>query len=78
MPTLRAKIEEALGKTAGARITTAEMKLLIQLDAHRSNIRDLTGLEHAPNLARLLLRGNDISDISPLSGIDTTDAVASC
>ena len=66
---LRAKIEEALGKTAGARITTAEMKLLIELDAHRSNIRDLTGLEHAPNLVRLLLRGNDISDISPLSGL---------
>ncbi len=65
-PKLRAKIENALGKTSGETITTADMVTLTRLDAEESNITDLTGLEHATNLTILRLNNNDISDISSL------------
>ena len=65
---LRAKIEEALGKTSGATITTTEMADLTELDVRQSNISDLTGLEHATNLTELQLYHNTVSNLSPLSG----------
>ena len=65
---LRAKIEEALGKTSGATITTVEMADLTELDVRQSNISDLTGLEHATNLTELQLYHNTVSNLSPLSG----------
>ena len=66
---LRAVIEGQLGKTSGDAITTSDMVTLTRLDARRSNISDLTGLEHAINLTQLLLGVNSISDISSLSGL---------
>ncbi len=76
---LQAAIEVALGKASGAAITEAEMKTLTRLDAPNANIRDLTGLEFAINLTRLNLgvvfvegqgiNSNEISDLSPLSGM---------
>ena len=70
---LRAKIEEALGKTSGARIMQAEMADLTELNAsiyhYRSTrkITDLSGLEHASNLTRLHLQMNAVTDLSPLT-----------
>ena len=66
-PNLRAKIESALGKASGDTITTADMLKLTKLEARRSNITDLTGLEHATNLTELNLWYNTISDISVVS-----------
>ena len=66
---LRARIERALGKTAGATITPAEMATLTKLTAQRANINDLTGLEHATNLTDLDLHYNSISDISAVAGL---------
>ena len=66
---LRAAVETALGKAPGETISVAEMAWLSELDAWRSNIVDLTGLEHAARLKSLKLRGNDIVDLSPLSGL---------
>ena len=67
---LRAAIAAALGKARGATITVAEMKALIRLEANERGISDLTGLEFATNLTRLILWGNySIADISPLAGL---------
>ena len=65
-PNLRAEIEKDLSKASGAPITTEDMKRLYQLIAPKTNIRNLTGLEHATNLIRLELGNNFISDLSPL------------
>ena len=64
---LRVVIAEQLGKASGAIITTADMANLTSLEAHQG-VRDLTGLESATNLTRLLINGN-ISDLSPLAGL---------
>ena len=77
---LRAAIENALGKAAGAPITADEIATLTQLEARNTNISDLTGLEHAHNLERLdfsgdwvsgtgLANSNEISNVSLLSGL---------
>ncbi len=78
---LRAVIEDNLGKTRGAPITTAEMASLSlrRLEAPNKNISDLTGLEFAINLRwlnlgtesvdNILVNSNSISDISPLAGL---------
>ena len=78
---LRAAIEQQLGKSPGAPITTAEMGSLTELRASNANITQLTGLESAVNLKRLylgveyvavegrLINNNSISDLSSLSGL---------
>ena len=66
-PNLRAAIEEALGKTKSATITSAEMSTLTRLSAKERDIQDLTGLEFATNLTALDLDNNKIVDISPLA-----------
>ena len=66
-PNLRAAIETALGKQAGAPIIKADMENLTNLQAKNAEIRVLTGLEHATNLTRLGLANNAISDLSALA-----------
>ena len=66
---LRAVIERALNKPAGATITNAEIATLTSLEGGRDNIRELTGLEFATNLTELHLRNNQLSDLSPLAGL---------
>ena len=68
-PNLRAVIEEALGKDAGATITVPEMTTLPHIFAFDAQIRDLTGLEFATNLDTLWLSDNVVSDIAPLAGL---------
>ena len=68
-PNLRAVVEHALGKAAGASITVADMATLTRLDAMNHKIGNLTGLEGATNLTFLQLRGNPITDIAPLVGL---------
>ncbi len=45
------------------------MKTLTQLTTHSANISNLTGLEYAINLKWLSLYDNNISDISPVTGL---------
>ncbi len=66
---LRAAIEEALGKTSGATITTDDMVSLKVLQANDRGISDLTGLESASRLRELHLNRNRITALSPLSGL---------
>ena len=66
---LHAVIEKTLGKAPGDTITTSDMATLTRLEARKSNISDLTGLEHAINLTSLDLTSNSISDISAVAGL---------
>ena len=78
---LRAVIADSLGKAPDAPITREEMVTLTLVDASNKGILSLSGLEHAANLRGLYLgearledgwgqvNSNDISDLSPLSGL---------
>ena len=68
-PNLRGVVERALGKAQGAPITDEEMATLTELNAERSNIGDLTGLEFATGLTTLELDTNQIVDIAPLASL---------
>ena len=72
---LRAAIEKTLGKAAGDIITTSDMAALTRLEARKSNISDLTGLEHAINLTLLDFWNNSISDISALAGLTNLETL---
>ena len=75
-PSLRAAIAEALHKAPGDAITRAEMQTLGELlgvggefgelEAQRTEITDLRGIEFAINLKTLYLWHNNITDISPV------------
>ena len=67
---LRAAISEALN---GAPITQASMRRLTTLDARDRQIVRLTGLEYATNLKGLSLVYNNISDLTPLTGLRLTE-----
>ena len=66
---LRAAVEEALGKPAGAPIRKYEMEWLKSLDARRRGVESLKGLQCATELEWLNLDNNQISDVSPLAGL---------
>ena len=68
-PNLRAAIENALGKDAGAIVTKAEMETLTTLRGDSANISNLSGIEAATHLTWLNLYNNELSDITPLSGL---------
>jgi len=67
---LRQAIADELGETgANIVITAEELAGLKRLDASKSGILDLTGLEGAASLMWLDLRRNMISDLMPLAGL---------
>ena len=73
-PALRTAVEQALGKEPGAPITAEDLSALtmltVQFQPIGEEIRDLTGLEQAANLAELELSFNAVADLSPLSGLE--------
>ena len=73
---LRAKIVEALDKPSGETPTAADMLTLTTLTATNANIRDLTGLQHAPNLKTVSLDNNNISDAALLAGLPQLTSLA--
>ena len=66
---LAAAVRKALDLGANARITDQAMQRLTRLDARKSQIKNLTGLEHATRLVELALFHNQIQDVSPLAGL---------
>lgn len=75
-PNLQAAIAEALGKSAGATITAAEIATLDHIEGSDRGIQDLTGLEFAINATSLSLERNQISDLSPLAGLEKLNNLA--
>ena len=75
-PNLRAAIAELLGKGPNTPISVEEMERLRELDVPNRGIQDLTGLQFATNLNKLILgrwwqkdNVNQISDLSPIAGL---------
>ena len=67
---LRQAVREKLAIPVDAPLTRAYLQQhLTGLDVRYKGIVDLTGLEHATDLQALVLIGNKIHDISPLSGL---------
>ena len=66
---LAAAVRKALGLGSNAAITKQKIQGLTELDARDSQIKNLTGLEHATQLTYLFLYNNQISDVSPLRGL---------
>ena len=66
---LAAAVRKALDLGANARITDQAMQRLTRLDARKSQIKNLTGLEHATRLVELALFHNQIQNVSPLAGL---------
>ena len=66
---LASAVRKALGLGSNAAITKQRIQGLTRLDARDSQIKNLTGLEHATQLTYLLLYNNQISDVSPLRGL---------
>ncbi|WP_169313504.1 leucine-rich repeat domain-containing protein [Spirochaeta africana] len=63
---LRAAIIAELELPETTELTREQLAELTSLRARSAGIRDLTGMEHAVNLAELDLRDNDIRSIEPL------------
>ena len=68
-PNLAKAVRNALGLGTNAPITQQWMQGLTELDARKSQIKNLTGLEHATRLRVLELRENQIRDIRPLTNL---------
>ncbi len=67
-PNLRAAVHKTLNQPSTASITVEDMLYLTELEATEGDIFDLAGL-HAPNLVKLNLSGNRISDVTPLANL---------
>ena len=65
-PNLAAAVRKALGLKANAPITQQAMRRLTRLETRESNIKNLTGLEHATQLQSLFLGRNQINNYVPL------------
>ena len=72
---LAAAVRKAAGLTPNARITDQAMQRLARLEARGSDIKNLTGLEHATHLTILLLSENQIRNINPLAGLTRLTSV---
>ena len=68
-PNLRTAIAEMLNKNPNAPITAEDMKRLTLLDVRNKDIRDLTGLQFATNLWRLVFDDNPVADLTPIVGL---------
>ncbi len=73
-PHLRAAVAEAIGADPD-RITVVALRRLTRLDAGNSEIENLEGLQHAPNLRLLDLWNNRISDLTPLTSFRNLKAL---
>ena len=65
-PALRQLVRETLELPNDVPLTKLELKLLKRLKQFTSDIRDITGLEHATYLEELTLTGSHVTDLAPL------------
>ena len=73
---LRAAVAAALGKEPDETITRADLAGLTKLEATASNVGNLTGLNHALNLATLHLGSGSVRDLAPLAGLAQLQVLA--
>ena len=70
-PALREAVRSTLDIPVHVPLTPVHLQSLGRLDVPGKGIANLTGLEHAIHCHALILEENEISDISPLSGLTT-------
>ena len=68
-PALEAAVREELN-ARGGHIPRGDLERLTELDASELGIESLEGIDSAPNLTNLNLRGNRIDDLRPLAGLE--------
>ena len=68
-PRLAAALRDTLSLDQNAPITQLSMQGITGLTIPNSEIKDLTGLEHATKLVRLSLWENQIKDVTPLANL---------
>ena len=73
---LAARVRSRLGLGPNANLTKQKVQKLTQLTANDAGIKNLTGLEHATQLRSLSLVGNQISDVSPLAGLENLQVLS--
>ena len=66
---LRAAVEEALDKPAGAMVGRRELSGLGELVRKSAGVADLTGIEWATGLRTLRVHDNEIRNVAPLAGL---------
>ena len=66
-------VRKALGLGSNAAISKQRLQGLTRLDARDSQVKNLTGLEHATGLRSLELRDNQIGNIRPLANLKSLD-----
>ena len=70
-PNLRDRVDGELRLTRGAVVTRGDMARMTGLYIRDADIKHLDGLEYAINLRRVYFPQNSITDVSPLSQIDS-------
>ena len=68
-PNLQLAVREELGLGANDPFTRDDLLKLQRLDPYKYGVKSLKGLEHAKNLTWFSFAENDVSDLSPLSGL---------
>jgi len=71
---LEAVIRVTISKSEGP-IFPTDLEGLTSLNASKSNITSLAGLEHCTNLTELRLDDNQIGDISPLAPLPNLEEI---
>ena len=74
-PNLAQAIREELTLPADSEITVQDLRRLKILEAVNSDIRNLSGLEHAVNLEHLEVWANPISDLTPIANLKRLKAL---
>lgn len=75
-PALEQALRDSLAKPSGE-LTTEDLAKATSLYAYKDeNIRSLSGLEHAVNIATLVLDGNPIGDFTPLASLTNVGMLA--
>ena len=76
-PGLEAAVRDAL-EFRGGHIPRNDLERLTELDAAERGIESLEGVESMPNLIRIDLRGNRVSDLEPLAELSRLQSVTLC
>ena len=65
-PHLRQLVRETLDLPDEARLTKLELKRVTSLTQFKSDVSDITGLEHATNLQEFIMLGSHVTDLTPI------------
>ena len=68
-PHLRQLVRETLDLPDEAQLTKLELKRVTSLTQFKSDVSDITGLEHATNLQEFIMVGSHVTDLTPIRNL---------